>query len=282
VPSAASSRHALVPLWRAIYVIWYRDVLRFARDRIRLITSLAQPLLYLLIFGVGLSSSLGGGVHLPGGVSYLQFMYPGVIAMTVLFSAAFSAMSIIWDRELGFLREILVAPIDRSAVAIGKTLGGATQAMVQGLVMLIFAPLVGVKLTLVGVIELVPLLFVLAFAMTALGVALASRMKSMQGLQGFMQFLIMLLFFLSGSLFPISGLPGWMTVLTRFDPIAYGMAPVRAAVLDGVALPAGLLERLTAITIGDYTVPPLLDVAILLAFAAVFLGVAMRMLRRRD
>jgi ABC-2 type transport system permease protein len=130
----------------------------------------------------------------------------------------FSAMSIVWDREFGFLKEVLVAPIDRSAIAIGKTLGGSTQAMVQGLILLVLAPFIGVTLTPLAVLELIPLIFVLAFALTALGVALATGMKSMQGFQAVMNFLMMPIFFLSGALFPLNNLPGWMTVLTRLDP----------------------------------------------------------------
>ncbi|HEV7466012.1 MAG TPA: ABC transporter permease, partial [Candidatus Dormibacteraeota bacterium] len=143
---------------RAVYVIWYRDLVRYTRDRVRLVISLAQPLLYLLVFGVGLSSSIGGGgtgllgaAAAPGSVGYVRFMFPGVVGMAILFTAIFSAMSIVWDREFGFLREILVAPINRSAVAIGKALGGATQAMIQGLVMLAFAPVAGVHLSLLSV-----------------------------------------------------------------------------------------------------------------------------------
>jgi ABC-2 type transport system permease protein len=273
--------HVRVPLTQAIFVIWYRDVIRYSRDRTRLLISLAQPLLYLLVFGVGLSSSLGGSRGLPPGVTYIQYMYPGVLAMAVLFTAMFSAMSVVWDREFGFLREILVAPISRSAVAIGKALGGATQAMVQGVLMLVFAPVVGVKLTVIGVIELLPSLFVLAFALTSLGVALAARIRSMQAFQSVMTFLAMPMFFLSGALFPLSKLPGWMTVLTRLDPVAYGMAPIRQAVLRGAGLPTGVLDRFTGIAIGGHTVPTLLDVGVLLAFGAVFLGISMRVLRRR-
>src|SRR5437868_7280000 len=174
-------RSTVWPTLRAIYIIWYRDVLRYWRDRTRLVASLAQPLLFLIVFGTGLSSALsgaGGGAAIGGaagaaaGLTYTQFIFPGIIGMTVLFTAIFGAMSIVWDREFGFLKEVLVAPINRSAVAIGKTLGGATQAMFQGVIMLIFAPLVGVKLTAVGVLELIPMIFVLAFALSALGVAI--------------------------------------------------------------------------------------------------------------
>jgi ABC-2 type transport system permease protein len=279
-------RHVRVSTAQAVYIIWYRDVLRYWRDRTRLVTSLAQPLLYLLIFGVGLSSAIGrgalGGRGVPSSFSYIQFMYPGIIGMAVLFTAIFSAMSVVWDREFGFMREILVAPISRSAVALGKALGGATQATIQGLVMLVFAPLIGVHLSVISIIEVIPLLFVLAFSLTCFGVAVSARMRTMQGFQVMMNFLMMPMFFLSGSLFPLSGLPAWMTVLTRFDPVAYGIAPVRSAVLGGTGLPQPFVDRVAAVTIGGHAVPVLLDVAILLAFGMLMLGVAMRSFRHRD
>src|SRR5438270_6710417 len=190
---------------RAIYIIWYRDILRYWRDRWRLVASLAQPLLFLIVFGSGLSSALGrGGLFgSRGGLSYVQFMYPGIIGMSILFTAIFGAMSIVWDREFGFLKEVLVAPIDRWAVAIGKALGGTTQAMIQGLILLVLAPFVGVKLSLLTVLAIVPLAAVLAFGLASFGVMLASMMKSLQGFQVVMNFLMMPMFFLSGALFPL-------------------------------------------------------------------------------
>ena len=276
-----------VSMAQAVYIIWYRDIIRFWRDRVRLVMSLAQPILYLAIFGVGLSSTLGksgslSGAGLPASFSYIQFMYPGVLGMAVLFTAIFSAMSVVWDREFGFLREILVAPISRSAVALGKALGGATQAAFQGVVMLVFAPFVGVHLTVVSVVEVIPLLFLLAFALTSFGVAISARLKTMQGFQVVMNFLMMPMFFLSGALFPLRGLPGWMTVLTRFDPVAYGIAPVRSAILGGAGLPQAAVDRLTSVTIGSYIVPIGVDVAFLAAFSAAMLAIAMRSFRHRD
>ena len=147
-PAAGSTKLRGASL-RAVYIIWYRDVIRYSRDRFRLVASLAQPLLYLVIFGTGLSSALGGAGGAGGGgfgggvLDYKQFLYGGIIGMSILFIAIFSGMSIVWDREFGFLKEILVAPINRSAVAIGKTLGGATQAMIQGLILLVLAPIAG-------------------------------------------------------------------------------------------------------------------------------------------
>src|SRR5207247_4870816 len=208
-------------------------------------------------------------------------MYPGIIGMSVLFSAIFGAMSIVWDREFGFLKEVLVAPIDRSAVAIGKSLGGATQAMVQGLILLILAPLIGVKLTLGSVVALVPLVFVLAFALSSMGVAIASRMRSMQGFQVVMNFLMMPMFFLSGALFPLSGLPAWMTILTRLDPATYGMDALRRAVLSQSGLPSAVIDKL-GLTINGQVLPIMLEAGIMLAFGIVMLAIAVVSFKRRD
>lgn len=285
--SRAGSR--LGPTLRAIYIIWYRDMLRFWRDRARLVASLAQPLLYLVIFGTGLSSALrgagggfGGGAAAAGagGFSYTQFIYPGIIGMAVLFSAIFGAMSIVWDREFGFLKEVLVAPIDRSAVAVGKALGGATQAMTQGLVLLVLAPLVGIRLTVVAVLTLIPLTFMLAFSLSSLGVAIASRMRSMQGFQMIMTFLMMPMFFLSGALFPLQGLPGWMNVLTRLDPAAYGMDPLRRVVLS-VTFPRAQVDQL-GLTLFGGVAPISAEVGILLGFGVIMLMLAIRNFRVRD
>ncbi|HEX6139793.1 MAG TPA: ABC transporter permease [Candidatus Limnocylindria bacterium] len=274
---------ALGDTLRGIYIVWYRDLLRYWRDRVRAIVGLAQPLLFLVVFGAGLGSSLGGSFSAggpSGSLSYAQFVYPGVVGMAVLFSAIFGAMSIVWDREFGFLKEILVAPIDRSAVAIGKALGGATQAMIQGLVLLVLAPLIGVKLDIGSVLLLIPFLFVLAFALSAMGVALASRMKSMQGFQIVMNFLLMPLFFLSGSLFPLTNVPDWMAVLGRLDPVSYGMDPIRRIVL-GATLPAQAVDSL-GLTLFGHVLPIGLEALILLAFGAVMLGLGVVNFRRRE
>ena len=272
--------------FRAIYIIWYRDLIRYSRDRLRLIASLSQPLLFLVVFGTGLSSALGGAAGgfgaAPGAsVNYVQFIYPGIIGMAVLFTSIFSAMSIVWDREFGFLKEVLVAPIDRSAIAIGKALGGSTQAMVQGAILLILAPFIGVKLTPLAVLELLPLIFVLAFALTSMGVALAGGMKSMQGFQAVINFLMMPIFFLSGALFPLNNLPAWMAVLTHIDPAAYGIDPLRRVILGASGVPAPLIDRL-GITIGDRVLPIYTEIGIVLIFGVIMLGIAIGALRRRD
>jgi ABC-2 type transport system permease protein len=268
---------------RAVYIIWYRDVIRYLRDRFRLVASLAQPVLYLVIFGTGLSSSLGGGRGGFGGgvLDYKQFLYGGIIGMSILFVSIFSGMSIVWDREFGFLKEILVAPINRSAVAIGKTLGGATQAMVQGLILLLLAPVAGVKLTPISVLELLPLMALVSFALTAMGVALAARMRSMQGFQGVMNFLMMPLFFLSGALFPLKGLPAWMDVLTHLDPLAYGIDPIRKVILGGSGVPSQVTDAL-GLSLGGQPIPILGEVGVVLAFGLLMLTLAIISFRVRD
>jgi ABC-2 type transport system permease protein len=268
---------------RAVYIIWYRDVIRYLRDRFRLLASLAQPVLYLVIFGTGLSSSLGGGRGGFGGgaLDYKQFLYGGIIGMSILFISIFSGMSIVWDREFGFLKEILVAPINRSAVAIGKTLGGATQAMVQGLILLLLAPVAGVKLTPISVLELLPLMALMSFALTAMGVALAARMRSMQGFQGVMNFLMMPLFFLSGALFPLKGLPAWMDVLTHLDPLAYGVDPIRKVILGGSGVPSTVTDSL-GLSLGGQAIPILGEAGVVLAFGLLMLALAIISFRARD
>ncbi len=211
---------------KAIYTIWLRDVIRFYRERARIAGLLGQPVMYLLIMGTGLSASFRMD-WAPEGFSYLEFMYPGIIGMTVLFTSVFSAISIVWDREFGFLREVLVAPVPRWSVAIGKALGGSTIAMLQASILIMAAPLVGVKLSLLMVLKLLGVLFLIAFSLTSLGIVVASRMQTMEGFQVVMNFLVMPMFFLSGAMFPIRNVPPWMETLMRADPLTYGVDALR-------------------------------------------------------
>jgi len=267
---------------RGIYVVWWRDLLRYWRDKWRLAASLAQPLLFLLVFGSGLSSALRGGF---GGaaadIDYIQYIFPGVIAMAVLFTSIFSAASIVWDREFGFLRELLVAPIDRSTLAVGKALGGATQATIQGFIMVALAPVVGVTLTPLVFVTILPLIFVLAFSLSAMGVAIASRMRSMQAFQVVLNFLMLPIFFLSGALFPLTGLPDWMTVLTRLDPASYGVDPLRRVLLGASGTPEAVIQQL-GLTINGQPLPLLGEVAILLGFGLVMLALAVRSFQHQE
>lgn len=243
-------------LWKFIigtYIIWLRDVKRFWRDTMRRIGAFTQPLIYLFLLGTGLQSAFK--VFGAGETKYVTFMYPGILAMTVLFTSMFSAISIIWDREFGFLKEMTVAPIPRSSIAMGKILGGATTAVLQGIVFLVFMPLAGIPYGMYRVFMALLVMCVLALALTSLGVLIASRMKSMEGFPIVMNFILMPMFFLSGAMFPLQGLPGWMDFLTKVNPMSYGVDAMRSVVLKGVAVSSGnppsnippeLLERLTA------------------------------------
>ncbi|MFC1941569.1 ABC transporter permease [Chloroflexota bacterium] len=213
---------------RAVYTIWYRDILRFWHDKMRMVGSIAFPLLFLFVFGSGLSSRMG---FLGPGINFIQFMFPGIIGMTVLMSSFMAGVSVVWDREFGFLKEVLVAPISRTSVAVGKTLGSATIAMSQGILILLLAPLVGVSLSVLTALSILPLMFLLAAPMGSLGVLLATRIKSMQAFQVVMQLLMFPMVFLSGVFFPLQGLPAWMNILVKLNPATYGIAPIRQVIL---------------------------------------------------
>jgi ABC-2 type transport system permease protein len=250
-----------------VYIIWYRDVLRYWRDRARLVSSFGQPLLFLVVFGSGLTASLGAGLTKElGDVSYVRFLFPGIVAMAVLFTAIFSAISIVWDREFGFLREVLVAPIGQPAVVLGKALGGSTVAMIQGAILLILAPILGVSLDPLLVLKLLAIMFLTAFALTSMGILVAARLQSMEAFQMIMNFLIMPMFFLSGAFFPLKGLPAWMSVITRLDPVAYGVDPMRRLLLGGDLAPG--------IRIGAHHLGTVEDCIILATFATVMMVLA--------
>lgn len=214
-----------------IYTIWLRDVRRFLRDKPRIVGATIQPALFLLFLGTGLSRGLT--ISFPGDdqAGYLTFIYPGVIGMSVLFTSVFSAISIVWDKEVGFLKEVMVAPISRWAVAIGKSLGGSTVAMLQGSLMLIFAPIIGVKIGIGTIIMLIPLMLFVGLSLTSMGIVAAAYMNSMQGFTIIMNFIMLPMFFLSGALFPISKLPLWMGILVRINPLTYGVDLFRSATI---------------------------------------------------
>ena len=262
---------------RGVYIVWYRDVLRYWRDRTRIAAALGQPILYLFIFGTGLSSAfaVGRGVGADVEVDYVRFMFPGVLAMTVIFTSVFSAMSIVWDREFGFLREVLVAPISRTSVAVGKALGGSTVACFQAGIVLLLGPLVGVPLTATLLVSIVPLLFLLAFCLSCLGIAIASRMRTMEGFQVLMNFFLMPLIFLSGAFFPLNGLPTWLEVLTRLDPAAYGVDPIRRAVLQAAGVDPSVVRALGLTLFGE-PVPTAVAAMILGTFSMLALALAVR------
>ncbi|HEB12878.1 MAG TPA: ABC transporter [Actinobacteria bacterium] len=218
---------------RAVYSIWLRDLIRYRRDRYRVISSLAQPALFLFVFGNGLARGLSMSVEKTGGGSenYVTFIFPGILGMTLLFTSIFTAVSIVWDREFGFLKEVMVAPISRWAIAVGKALGGSSVAVIQGIFILLMAPILGIKLTPLLVLELLPLMFLISISLSSMGIVIAARMESMEGFQMVLNFLVMPLFILSGAMFPLKNLPEWLQFFTRINPLSYGVDALRGIML---------------------------------------------------
>lgn len=249
-----------------VYTIWYRDILRFWHDKGRIITSITFPILFLFVFGSGLGSRIG---LLGSGVDYIRFMFPGVIGMSVFMGSFMAGVSLVWDRELGFLKEVLVAPVSRVSVALGKALGSATVATLQGLIILIFAPLVGVSFSMSTVLALLPLMFLLAISIGSLGILLATRIKSMEAFQATMQMLAFPMVFLSGVFFPMQGLPGWLSFLAKINPATYGIAPIRQVVL-GASLDPSLNINLFGHFMSVWN-----NVAVMAAFGVVMILLAM-------
>jgi len=257
---------------RAIRIVWRRELIRFRADRLRMATSLIQPLLFLFVLGSGLQGLASAGTH---GVQLKTFIYPGILCIAVMFTAMFSAASIVWDREFGFLREMMVAPIRRSSIVIGKCLGGATVASIQGVVVICLAGLVHVPYDPLLILGIFGLQLLLAFSITAFGVMVAVRIKQMQSFMGVMQMIVMPMFFISGALFPASGLPGWLTVLNRIDPLTYAVDPMRRLVFNHLTIsPAARHALDPGVTWWGWHVPSVLEAGVIVALGLTMLAIA--------
>jgi len=239
----------------AIYILWLRELKRYTRSRAQIIASIAQPLLYLLALGFG----LGPVFRKAGEGSYLQFVAPGVIGMSVLFTSIFSGIGLLWDRQFGFLKETLVAPVPRLSIMVGKTFGGATVAILQGLLIMIVCLVAGFRPAHASTLPMALLFMMLiAIVFAALGTVIGSSLQNMQGFQLIMNFLVMPIFFLSGALYPLTNLPKLLAAITRIDPLTYGIDGLRGA-FTGAAHFA-----------------PLTNIIVLIAVAAVFLALGAR------
>ena len=259
---------------RAVKVVWKRELIRFSRDRLRILTSLMQPFLFLFVLGTGLSSLASAGTH---GVNFKTFIYPGVLCMAVMFTAMFSAASIVWDREFGFLREMMVAPVGRSSIVLGKCLGGATVAGFQGLIVIAISPLVEVPYELGLILELFALAMLLAFAITAFGMMAAARITQMQSFMALMQMAIMPMFFISGAMFSVANLPPWLAVLNRLDPLTYAVDPMRRAIFAHLSISGAARRALDpGVTWWGWHVPTLLEASVVavLGLAMLFIAIA--------
>jgi ABC-2 type transport system permease protein len=257
---------------RAIKIVWFRELIRFRADRMRMVTSLIQPFLFLFVLGSGLQQLSSAGTH---GVSLKTFIYPGILCIAVMFTAMFSAASIVWDREFGFLRVMMVAPIRRSSIVIGKCLGGASVACIQGIIVIAVAGLVHVPYDPLLILGIFGLQLLLAFTITAFGVMVAARITQMQSFMGVMQMVVMPMFFISGALFPASGLPGWLTVLNRIDPLTYAVDPMRRLVFNHLTInPAARHALDPGVTWWGWHVPALLEAGVILLLGLLMLGIA--------
>ncbi|HEY4199105.1 MAG TPA: ABC transporter permease [Devosiaceae bacterium] len=265
---------------RATMVVWEREMIRFRRDPARIVSSFVQPILFLFVLGGGLSSLVQSNT---GSVDFKTFLFPGVLAMSVLFTAAFSGISMVWDREFGFLREMLVAPVSAAAILTGKCLGGASVATIQSIVILLLAGLVGVPYDIPMFIEMLVILFIMSFMITALGLVLAARAKQVQSAMPLVQMIITPLMFLSGALFPLARLPGWLYWITHINPMTYAVEPLRSTVFDRLTIdPATRALLDPGIMWGNWQVPIPLQIAIVVISALALLSVAVKLFARTE
>jgi ABC-2 type transport system permease protein len=275
-PATLGLRHDI----RAVRVVWQREMIRFTRDRLRIVTSLIQPVLFLFVLGTGLSTITAGTTQ---NLNLRTFMYPGALSMAVLFTAMFSAGSIVWDREFGFLREMLVAPVSRWAIVLGKCFGGATTATAQGVIILAMAGVVGVPYSATLFLTVFGELLLLAFTLTAFGIMTAARITQFQAFMALNQMLLMPLFFLSGALFPLGNLPAWLQVLTRINPLTYAVDPVRRAVFAHLHAPAAVVHRLNpGVTWGSWRVPTGVEILIVAAMGVAMLAIGIWEFRKAE
>ena len=256
----------MTELVRGLWVVAYRDILGFVSDRFRIFASLTFPLLFLLIFGGGFSNVIG---RMAGGVDIVQFMYPGIIAQAVLTTSLFAGVSIVSDREVGFLREILVAPLSRTGIVLGKAAGSATVALVQVLFLLVIAPIVDVPLDLETVLLLVPTVVVLSLVLSGLGILIGSFARSQQGFQLFMQMLVFPMIFLAGVFFPVDQVPLWMEVASKVNPVTYGVDAIRQVFLGSGIAGAGL-----GVTVFGHTMSFVEEVALVSVLGIVLMAAA--------
>ncbi len=272
----AGLRHEL----RAVRVVWQRELIAFSRNRVRILVALVQPILYLFVLGTGLSALVRSGAP---GISFRTFMFPGVLALAVLMPSFFTAGSIVFDREFGFLREMLVAPIRRSSIVIGKCLGGTTVAAFQGGLLLAFAGLVGVPYDPVMLLALIVELAVLSFALVAFGVCMAARITQWQSFMAVVQLAIFPLLFLSGAMFPLTGIPDWLAVLTRLDPITYAVDPMRGTVFARLHIPPATRHTLDpGVTWWGWHVSTPLELTIVAVMGVVMLTAAIAQFQHID
>jgi len=217
---------------RGFYTLWLREVKRYLRDRTRIISSFFQPLLWLVVFGIGIGSSMGGAVTIPG-LTYQQLIFPGIIGQTLLFTSMFMGISVIWDKEFGFMKEILVAPVSRMTIFLGKMVGDSTDALIQGVIVLVLGLALGMPVDIVKFLMCLPVMLLITFGLVSIGLTIASFMGSLESFGAIQSFINLPLFFLSGALFQVQSLPDWMQTIARVNPLTYGVDALRTIILGG-------------------------------------------------
>ena len=261
-------------------IVWRRELIRFTGDRMQMVMWLIQPLLFLLVLGSGLQTLSAASTD---GVDFRTFIFPGVLCMAAMLSGIFSASSLVWDRELGFLREMIVAPVSRSSIIIGKCLGGATIATSQGVVVLALAGLVGVPYHPTLILGVFGLLLLISYSMTAFGVLVAVRIKRAQTFTYVMQMFVIPMLFVSGAFFPVSGLPTWLGVLNRIDPLTYAVDPMRQLVFTHLEISEQARRTLDpGVSWFGWHLPPLFEAGMVLALGLAMMGVAIRLFSRTE
>ena len=265
---------------RALRVVWRRDLIRFADDPRMILTWLLQPLLFLFVLGPGLQSLSAGSTD---GVQLTTFLFPGILCMALVYSAIFSAASLVWDRELGFMREMMVAPVSRWSIVAGKCLGGTTIAASQGVIVLALAGVVHVPYDPTLLLGILALVLLIAFTVTAFGVMVATGIKRAQTFTSVVQLLVMPMIFLSGALYPVSGLPTWLRALNRLNPLTYAVDPMRRLVFDHLDISDAARRRLApGVTWLGWRVPSLAEAGIVLALGLAMLAVAIFQFTRTE
>ncbi len=251
---------------RPIYVICLREFKKFFREKSRLLGTLARPVLWLFVVGNGMNSLIRPQV----GFSYLQFIFPGMIGMTILFSSIFSSISIVWDREFGFMKEMLVAPISRLSIVIGKAISGTLISVAQAIIILFLIPFLGIHLSIMQFLEVVGVSLLVSFCITSLGILIAARLTSFDGFNIIMNFLVMPMLFLSGAMYPVTSMPDALRHLTQINPLTYGVDAFKHVLLRNATPPLGPEFPLS------------LDLAIETAISAVMLTLAALSFRRKE
>lgn len=264
--------------FRGFWVIGYREILRLTGQRTRLVSSIATPLLFFVLFGAGFNRLVG---LMAPGVDFVTFMYPGVLGMTVVMPAVFTGMSVVWDREFGFLREVLVAPLSRSGIVLGKVMGGASVATVEGIVLLFLAPILGIRLNLVDLLRIAPLLLLLAATLSCLGLLIGSRLRSQEAFQTVMALLILPIIFLSGVFFPVDAVPSWLAALAKANPVTYGVDAIRIVLL-GDRLHAVAGGHSLGVTVFGHTMTLLEEVIALGLLGSLLFAAAVRSFARTE